>query len=128
MTSTSRDRPLRPGPSSRSEADTAHAPKQGHGLVAIGDATASAKDNDGHHDAAARGMNVCKRYGGSGAPLPSATSWALPTVSTMSGVPSSTRDGIAAPGWCRPVGPARQLRTQHGDLLVQLSFRGWCPT
>jgi hypothetical protein len=96
--------------------------------VAIGVTAASAKDDDGHHDVGARGMNFGKRYGGSGAPLPSATSWALPTVPSMSGVPASSRDGVAAPGWCRRVGTARQLRTQHGDLLVQLSFRGCYPT
>jgi hypothetical protein len=72
--------------------------------VAIGAATASAKDDDGHHDVGARGMNFGKRSGGSGAALPSATSWALPTVSTMSGVPSSSRDGVAAPGSFRRVG------------------------
>ena len=57
--------------------------------MAIGDATASAKDSDGDHDAAARGMNVCKRYGGIWGRLSVAILVVVPTVSTMSGVPSS---------------------------------------
>ena len=49
-------------------------PQQDRGLLAIEPQRPPAKDDDGHHDVGARGMNFGKRYGGSGAALPSATS------------------------------------------------------